>query len=99
METTIFDNDDTAYLAWAQANPLGFVLNRYRVGTSTSYLVLHRATCNAVTKPRQSEPGEFTQRGYIKVCSTDLEELRTYARSVGRIDGSFSKVCKLCGVG
>ena len=43
---THFVNDD-GYLRWLAQNPDGFVVNSNRVPVS-SYLILHRASCNLV---------------------------------------------------
>lgn len=99
MSATVFDGvrlNDTDYLAWIHAHPHGFVVNRYSAGASTGYLVLHRASCGTIRTPRSDEPGEFTERDYAKVCAESVEALRAYVRTMGRADGSFSKVCKRC---
>ncbi|MFM5968695.1 MAG: hypothetical protein ACKOQ8_06635 [Micrococcales bacterium] len=88
-----FANDEAGYLNWIAENPEGFVLNVER-SPRPSYLVLHRATCSTIAKPR--DDGAYTDRGYQKVVASDLNELRGYARRVGRADGSFSKACGHC---
>ena len=92
----IFDNNDTEYSAWLLAHPKGYVVNM-RHGYSPSYMVLHRGRCSTVSPvTSSSEPGAFTERGYLKVCSTDLESLRALAKAFGRSDGSFSAECSKC---
>src|SRR5687768_255975 len=92
----IFANDDQGYLSCLERHPGGFVLN-IRSLRDPSYVVLHRATCPTIRdKERKREPGAFTARGYRKVCAESLEELRLWARAVGREDGSFSKLCRIC---
>ncbi len=61
-----------------------------------SLATLH--TCNKIRNYTQmARPGGFTGRGYIKVCSNDLESLHQYARNKGgRPDGSFSSKCRSC---
>lgn len=88
-----FANDDASYLSWIAENPDGFVLNVER-SPRPGYLVLHRATCSTIAKPRGD--GAYTVRGYQKVVARDLNDLRGYARRVGRPDGSFSKACGHC---
>ncbi len=88
-----FANDDTSYLNWIAENPDGFVLNVER-SPRPAYLVLHRATCSTIAKPR--DDGAYTDRGYQKVVASDLDDLRGYARRAGRADGSFSLVCGHC---
>lgn len=89
----LFANDDAAYLRWIAENPEGFVLNVERL-PRPAYLILHRATCTTIVKPR--DDGAYTDRSYQKVVARDLNELRGYARRVGRPDGSFSKACGHC---
>lgn len=91
-----FDGNDKPYLAWLVVNPNGYVINRRR-GKSKTYAVLHRATCRLIrTYNEMARPGGFTERKYIKACSTSIEPLKVYARKMGRHDGSFSGKCKLC---
>ncbi|MBB2984747.1 hypothetical protein SB783_38950 [Paraburkholderia sp. SIMBA_009] len=96
MQANTFDGDDSAYLEWTRAHADGFVLNRRRSGQTARYLVLHRATCDSITRSRSDEPGEFTESEYVKVCAESLDALREYARAAGRTDGSFSLICKRC---
>jgi hypothetical protein len=96
FQITIFDGGDTQYQSWLREHYDGFVLNRRR-GKSDSYLVLHRASCPMIsTYNDMAKPGGFTERNYIKVCSTKTEPLKEYARSIGRSDGSFSGMCSRC---
>lgn len=92
----IFDGSDRAYHEWLRENPEGYVINARR-RLSPSYRVLHRATCRTIRDGDKKLPdGAFTERNYIKVCSTDLEELREWLRRTGRPDGLPSKECSLC---
>lgn len=83
----VFDDRDAPYLDWLQSHPDGYVLNRRR-GSSDNYLVLHRSACNKIRNYTQmARPGGFTGRGYIKVCSNDIESLHQYARNKGGPSG------------
>ena len=88
-----FTDDDAGYLRWIANHPEGFVLNIER-GERPDYTVLHRATCSSISRAR--EDGAYTERGYKKVVSDDLEQVRAYAKSMGRTDGGFSKLCGHC---
>ena len=88
-----FTDDDQGYLRWIMENPDGFVVNVGR-GERPGYAVLHRASCSSILRDREN--GAYTERGYKKVVSNDLSELRVYAKSIGRADGSFSKQCGRC---
>jgi hypothetical protein len=69
-----FVNDDAGYVAWLASHPTGFVLNTYPHVTS-SYLVLHRASCRTVNRPLESE--RSWTRQYGKACAelrVDLEK-------------------------
>lgn len=92
----IFDDNDIQYSAWLLAHPDGYVVNM-RHGYSPSYMVLHRSHCCTISPATSvSEPGAFTERSYLKVCSTDLGSLRALAKAFGRSDGSFSAECGKC---
>lgn len=68
-----FIDDDEGYLRWIDKNPHGFVINTSR-NPEYGYLKLHRATCGTIKTPKRTN---WTTTGYIKICSLDLEELRT----------------------
>ena len=88
-----FIDDDEGYLRWISDSPNAFVVNVER-GERPSYAVLHRSSCSSISRDR--DDGAYTERGYRKVVSDDLSELRVYAKSIGRADGSFSKQCCRC---
>lgn len=88
-----FSDDDDGYMHWLRNNPNGFVLN-VRQNPGASYTVLHRATCQFIAKPR--DDGAYTARSYRKVVAGSIDELRSYTRSLGRVDGSFSGACGHC---
>ena len=96
---TIFDNrdeesGDKAYLAWLDKYPNGFVINTYR-GIRPAYMMLHRASCRTIRELQKPSPkGGFTERGYIKICSTDESALRSWVCLNGRPDGP--KKCGIC---
>lgn len=92
----VFDGDDEAYQQWIHQNPNGYVIN-VRRNLDPSYMVLHLATCWTIRKyMRSATPGAFTERSYLKVCSTNLDSLWEWVRNSGRPSGSFSKVCAIC---
>ena len=78
-EPTVFVDDDDAYLEWTRTWPGGYVLNCER-DPSTNYMMLHRAHCDTITEPGP-QATTWTVNDYIKVCSTDRQELRTWART------------------
>lgn len=77
----IFENDDDGYRRWIVFNPSGYVVNTTR-SMSTSYLILHRATCQHVSELR---PGyqTWTCGSYIKVCALQRSALEKWARDLG----------------
>lgn len=89
-----FSDDDKGYLGWLADHADGFVVNVERV-PRPGYVILHRAICTTISAMR--DDGAYTGRGYRKVVASDLDELRAFARSIGRADGSFSKSCGHCG--
>lgn len=88
-----FTDDDAGYLRWLANHPNGFVLN-IEQGERPEYTVLHRATCRSISRSR--DDGAYTSRNYKKVVSDELADIRAYAKSMGRTDGSFSRQCGLC---
>lgn len=90
-EPVMFVDDDEAYLKWVRTWPGGYVLNCERK-PNPNYLMLHRADCDTITEPGSLKTTWTTS--YIKVCSTDREELRAWAKE--RTD-SVPTVCRACG--
>ena len=84
-----FVDDDEGYLRWIKDHPNGLVVNSNR-SPSSSYIVLHRASCKQVNTPNRAN---WTTTGYIKTCSTDLASLADWAR---RETGGEVAPCKIC---
>ncbi len=92
----VFDNDDIGYQDWLKENQQGYVLNARR-RQDPDYIVLHTSHCKHISKHSESiKSGGYTERFYIKVCSTNMSDLVEWTRQNGRPDGSFSKVCSKC---
>jgi hypothetical protein len=72
---TLIHDDDERYFNWLATNPRGFVVNSY-LRPIPSYLVLHRSTCRHI----QRRKGKRSTKDYIKICSTQVDELRNWAR-------------------
>ena len=90
---TMFDSRDDAYQDWLLLHPRGYVVNARR-RLSPGYMVLHTAQCRTIRTYTGTTPmGAFTERGYVKVCAMELNDLRGWVRRHGRQDGSFSKGC------
>jgi hypothetical protein len=94
MSIRSFDDDDAAYLQWVAEHPDGYVINTRR-RLSPDYVVLHTARCHTILNER-TEPGGWTQRGYVKYCANDAEGIAAAARAAGRPDGTPSKQCERC---
>ncbi|GAB1406950.1 hypothetical protein MASR1M8_08690 [Thermomonas brevis] len=73
----LFDNDETGYLKWVQANPHGFVANIDRAVRVPHYPMVHAATHGSMSS---AKIGNFTTSDYIKFCSTDLGALEQYSQ-------------------
>ena len=89
-----FDGDDEAYLDWLSVYPHGYVVN-VRRKLSPDYVVLHRATCGSISNAT-TEPGTYTQRGYLKFCGETAADVAAVPVLCGRPRGSFSKRCGFC---
>src|SRR5262249_12759201 len=93
---TVFDNQDSAYQNWLVSHPRGYVVNARR-NLTPSYMVLHTADCHSIRNyTRAASKGAFTERNYVKICSSDLDDLRSWVRQHCRPDGTFSSECSLC---
>jgi hypothetical protein len=77
-----FWKDDPGYIAWLTAHPAGYVLNTYAHITS-SYLILHRASCRTVNRPLAAN--RSWTYAYGKACSDDRSEIEAWAmRETGK---------------
>jgi hypothetical protein len=85
-----FTNSDSRYREWLTEHPQGYVLNTRR-RPDPDYMVLHRSECRSISRP--ADPGAFTERSYIKVCSDTRDDLQVWARQYGA--AGFSKRCSL----
>jgi hypothetical protein len=63
------------FLTWIRDHPSGYVVNHDH-HPSPAYLILHRATCYHFRDDR-----DYTS-SYSKTCSSSVEDLRSWARSV-----------------
>ena len=88
-----FRDDENGYLDWVRRNSNGWVINAGRNFAPSDRLVLHSATCGAITTI-----GNHTTGDYIKVCSTDRAALMAWARCVEwvRSDADISTGCPFC---
>jgi hypothetical protein len=84
----IFRDDDALYLRWISDHPTGYVVNAGR-NPKASYLKLHRATCTWMSG--RGKPGAYTERDYIKICSTSLDALEQWARE--KVGGTPDSRC------
>ncbi|MCX9112659.1 HNH endonuclease [Aeromonas veronii] len=72
-----FKDQEEEYLAWVEENPDGFVANMDKAGVMKQYPMIHSAGDAAISKDKR---GNFTTNAYFKICSTDLQELRSYLK-------------------
>jgi hypothetical protein len=71
-----FENEEDRYLSWAEANPLGYVLNVDKSDDKPRYPMVHAVRHALWTSKRES----YTRGDYIKVCSGSLKELEHWAQ-------------------
>lgn len=97
MTAIAFESAEIEYLAWVQQNPNSFVVNS-RAEFDPAYIVLHRSSCPSVLKyPKmKSNPGGFTERGYVKVCAHTVAELTNHFGPMTSSAEVFSKFCGMC---
>jgi hypothetical protein len=72
-----FENDESDYLSWVQANPSGYVVNVDVPHHTPQYPMVHLASHKAVSSPTRSN---YTTGRYIKFCSVNLEALERWAK-------------------
>lgn len=89
-----FDGDDEGYFDWLDVYPHGYVVN-VRRKRSPDYVVLHRATCGAISN-RKAAPGSYTARAYVKYCGETLADVEAVPLLCGREHGSFTRRCGIC---
>ncbi|WP_429030803.1 HNH endonuclease [Aeromonas veronii] len=73
----VFDNKEEEYLYWIEQNPSGFVANMDKAKSMRQYPMIHSASDAAISKDKR---GNFTTHAYFKICSTDLQELRSHLK-------------------
>lgn len=86
----LFIDDDEGFRRWLETHPHGYVLNAERKPLA-NYLILHRATCPSFKCNR----GRYWTRTYLKVCSTDSRQLRTWAERTVSRDATLTP-CQRC---
>ena len=92
----VFEDNESGYQAWLKSDHNGYVLNMHK-RRNPEYAVLHRAHCKSISNFSDlARKGAYTERGYIKICSSKLVNLSKWLKSHGRPDGSFSKICSKC---
>lgn len=93
MPAQIFRNAEHAFSVWLHEYPDGYVVNT-TARPSDKYFVLHRAQCT--TLHRDVPPGGYTERDYIKACTSDAtpSSLEAWIRQIG--GPGFTKVCAVC---
>ena len=93
MPAQLFRNAEHAFSAWLLLNPNGYVVNT-TTRPSESYFVLHRAQCT--TLHRHVPPGGYTERDFIKACTSEPtpSSLEAWIRQVG--GPGFTKICAVC---
>lgn len=88
----IFEKDHE-YLEWLEQNNQGYIVDTTSPPTST-FLMLHHAACTGVTG---GEAGDvvFTYTGEesVKICSTSLDELRTWAANWFNVNLVHCELC------
>ncbi len=91
----IFDRNDNKYFEWMNNHSSGFVVNTLRAQNS-KYFLLHKSKCYHITNMNGRTEGAFTERNYIKLCSDDINELKSWFITNNlRFPGNFDE-CRTC---
>lgn len=93
MPSRVFRNADDDFQVWLATHPNGFVVNT-TARPSERYFVLHRASCT--TLHRSVAPGGYTERDYVKACTSDetADSLELWIHESG--GPGFTKLCAIC---
>lgn len=83
-----FVDDESGYKKWRESHLNGYVLNAERDTLSTCLMNLHRARCYTIAP----KPGKHWTHQYIKVCSTDMDEIVAWVRT------KYGEEPKRCGI-
>jgi hypothetical protein len=87
----LFQNDDEGYRSRLANHPEGFVLQTGNTRGSNEALI-HTARCHSIVElPHGST---YTAGAYIKVCSDDRGQLRTWVRK--NRERATARECQLC---
>ncbi len=71
----VFDSEDAPFFKWMEKNPEGYVLNTKNF-EKTSYAYFHKSNCGHIGGPIEGNKSDpYTSKDYIKVCSTNPQEL------------------------
>jgi hypothetical protein len=81
---------DSEYHDWLESNGTGYVINSDKTLTSSSYPMIHTATCDHIND--RNTPN-YTTANYFKLCSTNESELVSWMK---QIDKRELKACKSC---
>ncbi len=87
----IFINENEEYLRWVRSHPSGFVVNSF-TKPIPRYLILHNSKCGTINKATRG-PGNWTNTGFIKICSLKKSELAKWAK---KETGGMLKPCQVC---
>lgn len=91
----VFHEDDTAYHAWMEDHPDGFVLNAGRSPSST-FAVFHESGCSHIGRYSEKWQDRSYTNPKIKVCSTSSDALRHWVRDKRRRAAENARRCKDC---
>jgi 5-methylcytosine-specific restriction enzyme A len=92
---TEFKSGDESYFEWMQQHSQGFVVNTGRSRQSHTTF-LHRSNCPHISSGPSMLPGAYTERAYIKVCSSDVTKLLSWILANRPKARGFSNLCKTC---
>ena len=86
-------NNDDEYKNWIKKNLIGFVINTYKIPSST-YMVLHTHKCHSINDLAITAGEDaFTSNGYTKICANAIGDLETW---LSANNFTISKECQKC---
>jgi hypothetical protein len=72
-----FINDESAYLAWVEANQNGYAVNVDELRYFPQYPMVHRASHKIISTPARTN---YTTGRFVKVCSLNFDALEQWSQ-------------------
>lgn len=94
--TLVIEDNDKEYQKWLGGNSEGYILS-LKQNRTIGYISLHRSTCYHISRyDKRHLEGAFTERGYIKICSNKIRNLKKWINNNLEDNAEITITCKHC---